>query len=65
MVCALETGLAQIGRIGFTTMALAARRYMAGRTVMMTGFAAFIHIRHLGMDLMIEMHRTILIDELV
>lgn len=65
MVRAFETGLAQVGRIRFASVALAAWRYMARRAIVMAGFASLIHIRHLGMNLVIEMHRPVLVNQFI
>jgi hypothetical protein len=65
MIGAFEAGLAEICRVGLAAMALAARLNLAGRAVMMAGLASLVHAGHLGMNLMIKMHRPILIDKLI
>ena len=65
MICAFKAGLTEIGWIGLTAMAFVARRNMAGRTVVMASLASLIHTGHLGVNLMIEMDRPILINKLI
>lgn len=60
-----ETRLAKIVGIGLAAMTFAAWRNLAGRAEVMAGFTSLVHVRHLGMNFMIEMHRAILIDQLI
>jgi hypothetical protein len=60
-----EARLPQIGRFSLAIVTLPTWWYLSRRAVMVTGFASLAHIRHFGVDFMIEMHRAVLVDKLI
>jgi len=64
MVSPLESWLAEIGSRALG-VAFAASRYSPRRAIMMASRASLSHIRHIGMHLVVEMHRAIFMNKLV
>lgn len=64
VISPLKAWLTEVGGISLL-MAFAAWRDMPPRAVMMACFTTFAHVRHVGVNLVIEMHSAIFIHQFV
>lgn len=65
VIGALEARLAEIVGISLAAVTFTAGRNLAGRAEMVAGFASLVHVRHLSVDLMIEMYGAVLINQFI